>query len=435
MDISTIKSPVEKTEGDQHASTPQGSDQAFLQLLAGLGLIQPIQPNLGDAGKLAIVNGGISLGLEAMPVAQDGSSATTAEQEMTAAGKIHDGSMLLASAIQTTQNVTAAEDLLAHVLMLAGKPESDRMATSSAGTVTVGTKDSSVIGQALTAELKPPLTVTPPPTIKGAPQSAPQTTTSKDVPQDLLTRLTDVLSSGHGLKEPGPAASASIGLSLNAAIQPAVGQDMSVKQTSASAQALVWDAVVESSNLLESGKDNNSASADHNGGKAQFPQAEPGASQAASMPAISSFSPQPSSVPARSSASVEAPTVTAPLESSLPASVRFEVQQGDMGRIRVHVSVVDHTVYTNVMTERIDAHDFLVKGSERYEAGLAAHGLDVGRFQVDVQGQGREHADRGAWSEEQTPRHREEPPNNAVTEWHAEERKADWEDRMVNVFA
>jgi hypothetical protein len=89
------------------------------------------------------------------------------------------------------------------------------------------------------------------------------------------------------------------------------------------------------------------------------------------------------------------------------------------------------------MTERVEAHDFLVKGSERYEAGLAAHGLDVGRFQVDVQGQGREHGDRGAWSQEQTHRSREEPPNtakNAATEWPAE-RKAEWEDRMVNVFA
>jgi hypothetical protein len=143
----------------------------------------------------------------------------------------------------------------------------------------------------------------------------------------------------------------------------------------------------------------------------------------------SSFSPQPAPAPTRSSSNVEAPTVTAPLEASLPASVRFEVQQGDMGRIRVHVSVVDHTVYTNVMTERIEAHDFLVKGSDRYEAGLAAHGLDVGRFQVDVQGQSREHADRGgaAWSHEQTPRNQAEPPdktnNSVAAEWQAEERK------------
>jgi hypothetical protein len=354
---------------------------------------------------------------------------------MTAAGKIHDGNMLLVPAMPTSQNVTAAEDLLAHILMSAGNLESDRTATASAGTA--GRKDSSVIGQALTAELKPALTVAPLPTIKGAPQSAPQTTLSKDVPQDLLTKLTDALSSGQGLQERGQAALSSTGLAPNAAIQPPAGQDMSFKQTSTAAQALVWNAVVEPSNLLESGKDNNGASADHNGGKAQFPQAEPGASQAASMPAISSFSPQPFSAPARSAASVEAPTVTAPLESSLPASVRFEVQQGDMGRIRVHVSVVDHTVYTNVMTERVEAHDFLVKGSERYEAGLAAHGLDVGRFQVDVQGQGREHGDRGAWSQEQTHRSREEPPNtakNAATEWPAE-RKAEWEDRMVNVFA
>jgi hypothetical protein len=129
--------------------------------------------------------------------------------------------------------------------------------------------------------------------------------------------------------------------------------------------------------------------------------------------------------------------VTTPSESPLAASVRFEVQPGDMGRIRVHLSVVDHTVYTNVMTERVEAHDFLVRGSERFEAGLAAHGLDVGRFQVDVQGQARQHADRGGtgWSHDDLPRRNPQSSEPAVVQRHAGNRESDSVQRMINVFA
>ncbi|HKN86472.1 MAG TPA: hypothetical protein VJV04_06415, partial [Nitrospiraceae bacterium] len=329
---------------------------------------------------------------------------------------------------------TTAGDLLAHMSTSGGKHESDSTATAPAQPV--------AIGKAETVKGKPPVAVASLPDMKGAAQNVPHATVSKDVPQAVLAKLVDAVSSGPASKERGAALAvipASIGLTPNAVIQLPVGQDMSIKQTSTSAQTLLWDAVMEPSNLPESGKDNNSASADHNGDRAQFSQAETGASQATPAPVTSSFGPQPAPVPTRPPANVQAPTVTAPLESSLPASVRFEVQQGDMGRIRVHVSVIDHTVYTNVMTERIEAHDFLVQGSERYEAGLAAHGLDVGRFQVDVQGQSREHADRGgAWSQEQTSRNRAEPDNahnSLASEWQAEERNVGWDNRMVNVFA
>ncbi|HKN88168.1 MAG TPA: hypothetical protein VJV04_14995, partial [Nitrospiraceae bacterium] len=64
MDVSTInstmKTPIEKPEGEQHVGTPQESDPAFLQLLAGLGLIQSIPSNLLDAEKRSAVNGGQS---------------------------------------------------------------------------------------------------------------------------------------------------------------------------------------------------------------------------------------------------------------------------------------------------------------------------------------------------------------------------------------
>jgi hypothetical protein len=108
-----------------------------------------------------------------------------------------------------------------------------------------------------------------------------------------------------------------------------------------------------------------------------------------------------------------------------------------MGRIRVHLSVVDHTVYTNVMTERVEAQQFLVRGSERFEAGLAAHGLDVGRFQVDVQGQARQHADRDgtAWSRDDLHRHDPQSPEQPMAERHANDREPDRMHRMINVFA
>ena len=436
MDISTlsstIKTPTNKPEAEQHASAPQEFDPAFLQLLAGLGLISPLPSNLLDADKLLALTGEPSHGIEAIPVAQAGSSATTTVQEKMASAKTQDANVLLAESIQSSPQGTAG-DLLA--LISTGKQESDPPAAIPAQPVAIG-KPETIKGKPLAALASLS-------DIKGAVQNTPPATISKDMPQPVLTKLIDTVSSGAASTERGAASGvipATIGSTPNAAIQPPAGQDMPVKQTSTSSQTLIWDAVMEPSNLPQSGKDNHSASADHHEDKAGFPQTEAGASQAAPAPVTSSLSPQPAPAPTRSPSNVEAPTVTAPLESSLPASVRFEVQQGDMGRIRVHVSVVDHTVYTNVMTERIEAHDFLVKGSERYEAGLAAHGLDVGRFQVDVQGQSREHADRGgaAWSQEQTPRNRAEPDsadNSLASEWQVEERKVGWENRMVNVFA
>ena len=432
MDVSTIKPPVEKTEGEQHPNTPQESDPTFLQLLAGLGLIPPAPPIPTDADKLLAANGELSLALDAIQVAHAGSSATIAGQEIIAVANPQDANALLAKPIQPSPEGTMAGDLLTHILTSAGKPASDTAATVPTQPVTIGT--------AQTIEGKPPAPVAFLSDIKGAVQNASDATISKDVPQGVLAKLVDAVSSDSAPKERESASAvipAPIGLAPNASIHPSVGQDMPIKQPSASTPTLTWDAVLESSNLPAAGKGNDPSLADHDEGKERFPQPEPGTSQAAPAPLTSSFSSQSSPSAIRSTASVEAPAVTAPLESSLPASVRFEVQQGDMGRIRVHVSVVDHTVYTNVLTDRIEAHDFLVKGSDRYEAGLAAHGLDVGRFQVDVQGQSREQADRDGtgWSQQQTTRQRAESSKAEVPEWQAEERKVEWDNRMVNVFA
>jgi len=84
-----------------------------------------------------------------------------------------------------------------------------------------------------------------------------------------------------------------------------------------------------------------------------------------------------------------------------------------------------------------EAHDFLVRNSERFGAGLATHGLDVGRFQVDVQTQGREHhRDGSAWSRGEGPRHADEPSRSLDNEWQPQQRPLmEWDHRMVNLFA
>jgi hypothetical protein len=131
------------------------------------------------------------------------------------------------------------------------------------------------------------------------------------------------------------------------------------------------------------------------------------------------------------------PILLDPSESRSASSVRFEVNPEDVGRVRVHLTVADHTVYANVVTERAELQDFLLKNHGRLESGLNAHGLDVGRFQVEVQMQGRERADQGpmqwfggsqGWQSRSG--------GTADREAGAEPTAApSWEDRMVNLFA
>ncbi len=272
-------------------------------------------------------------------------------------------------------------------------------------------------------------------------QNVPQTDRPKGVDPTALGRMMDLISHDAVLRERGsePATNAvSASVIPNAPIQPPVNPQMLGRETSTAAETSVWGAAIESSDLPESGKEHNSASTEHDAWKEGLPQSDGDGAKVMLAPTASSGS--LSAPTATRSASAPAPVAGATTmlpESPLPASVRFEVQPGDMGRIRVHLSVVDHTVYTNVMTERVEAHDFLVKSSERYESGLAAHGLDVGRFHVDVQGQGREQADHGgaAWLREETHRRPPQPSDQLIAEWHSDGHQSVWGDRMVNLFA
>lgn len=429
MDISAIKPPVEKTEGEPHAA-PGGSESAFLQLLASLGLTPPIRI---DAGQRPAVHDGAVVQIESLSVDTETLARALAahglQEKIVAVENANGGGM---------PDGTKPPALLAQAITSAGATADDPTGIDSTQALSVSTKGMPMKDQAVATEGKLPLLET---ALSGVLPPA----TPKDEPQAGPTQLMEVVLSGHAPKERGSASAASqtfTSFTPNVASQPSVSFETPAKQGAMAVPSLAWNAGMELSTLQQSGTESNPGSAEHDGSKERFTQAEADGGQPTLAPVISSLNSQSVSTPVRTTAAtvVEAPTVAAHPESPLPASVRFEVQQGDMGRIRVHLSVVDHTVYTNVMTERVEAHDFLVKGSERYEAGLAAHGLDVGRFQVDVQGQSREHADRGgaAWSQGQTPRHRAEPSNNAdnsASEWQAEERKVGWENRMVNVFA
>jgi len=426
MDISAIKPPVEKTEGEPHG-TPEGSESAFLQLLASLGLTPPIRI---DAGQRPAVHDGAVAQIESLPVDTETLARALAahglQEKIVAVENANGGGM---------PDGTKPPARLAQAITSAGTTADDPTGIDSTQALSVGAKGMPTKDQAVATEGKLPL-------LETALSGALPPTTPKDEPQAGPMQLMEVVLSGHAPKERGSASAASqtfTSLTPNVARQPSVSLETPAKQVAMPAPSLAWNAGMELSPLQQSGTESNPGSAEHDGSKERFTQAEVDEGQPTLAPVIPSSSSQSVSTPVRTTTAtvVEAPTVAAHPESPLPASVRFEVQQGDMGRIRVHLSVVDHTVYTNVMTERVETHDFLVRNSERFEAGLGEHGLEMGRFQVDVQSQGRQHADRGGagWLQDDVHRRTPQPSEQPVIDRHAGDREPDWMDRMINVFA
>ncbi len=432
MNIPIIQTSAEKPEGEQQVSTCDGSDLAFLQLLAGLRLTQPIPV---EAGPCLAPNGGTFAHTESPCVDQSVfplmGVVNAPQEEMVADGKV---------SIEMTQAGAKMQELLAHAILSAGNDERDSIEIGVGRAVATGVNNVTGQDQAATEQGKPALPAMERLDTKGAAEKIPQASTPKDEMQAATARLMEIVFSGHAPKEHGtPAVTpASIALAPNVGIPSSLNPDTPVKQTTAPASPLISSIAMESSDPRQSGTDNNSASAEHEGEKEWFTSAEAHGTQSTASSGASSFNSQASPAPSRAavSAAVEVPTVKVPAELPLPASVRFEVQPGDMGRIRVHLSVVDHTVYTSVMTERVDAQEFLVRSADRFEAGLAAHGLDVGRFQVDVQGQGRQHADRGGpWSQDDLHRRHLQSPEQSMIEEGPGDREPNRMHRMINVFA
>jgi hypothetical protein len=76
-----------------------------------------------------------------------------------------------------------------------------------------------------------------------------------------------------------------------------------------------------------------------------------------------------------------------------PRAMRLELQSPDGPPVRLHVSLVEQTVYAKVVTDQTEVQDFLLRNQSRLESQLHNHGLEMGQFSVLVDRQGQ-----GPWS-------------------------------------
>jgi hypothetical protein len=73
---------------------------------------------------------------------------------------------------------------------------------------------------------------------------------------------------------------------------------------------------------------------------------------------------------------------TAP--APLTHSVQFDLAPADFGQLRVRVVLSDHTIHTHMSTDRAELGQMLTGQQEQLSTQLTAAGLDLGRFQVQV---------------------------------------------------
>ncbi len=100
-----------------------------------------------------------------------------------------------------------------------------------------------------------------------------------------------------------------------------------------------------------------------------------------------------------SAPSVKLPADTQPTAPTLPVqatdwmpgtsanqtkSMVLELSQADLGRVNIRVAVNQDTVHTHFSSERNELGQYLVNGQDRLQSALNASGLDLGKFQVDI---------------------------------------------------
>lgn len=121
-----------------------------------------------------------------------------------------------------------------------------------------------------------------------------------------------------------------------------------------------------------------------------------------------------------------------PLKAAGPPTIRLEVSPPDMGRVQLRVSVSEHSVYTNVITDQAGVRDLLLRQHDRLQDALGAYGLGMGSFNVEVGQQGQQRSEWGGQPDARTlARLAEEVPR---PETHAVA-SAEWDERGLNLFA
>ena len=133
---------------------------------------------------------------------------------------------------------------------------------------------------------------------------------------------------------------------------------------------------------------------------------------------------QPTPAPTvQSSAQTLRPILDAEI-TQVPAThaVQFDMAPADFGQLRVRVVLSDHTVHTLMKTDRAELGQMLMGQQEQLNTQLSAAGLDLGRFQVQVNQERTHHsgqewpsqAQGGTSKEQGDPRPQDRSPETPV---------------------
>ncbi|HSE58985.1 MAG TPA: flagellar hook-length control protein FliK [Nitrospiraceae bacterium] len=130
------------------------------------------------------------------------------------------------------------------------------------------------------------------------------------------------------------------------------------------------------------------------------------------------------------------PQSAAMWDTSAPRAMRLELQSPDGPPLRLHVSLVEQTVYAKVVTDQPDVQDFLLRNQSRLESQLHSHGLEMGQFSVSVDRQGQEPLSYG-WEKiwQQSDRRSQGIPSPMEADAAVSASLEAGEQRRVNLFA
>lgn len=70
--------------------------------------------------------------------------------------------------------------------------------------------------------------------------------------------------------------------------------------------------------------------------------------------------------------------------SSQTKSMVLELSQADLGRVNIRVAVNQEVVHTHFSSDRGEVGQYLQNGQDKLQSALQTSGLDLGRFQVDI---------------------------------------------------
>ena len=95
---------------------------------------------------------------------------------------------------------------------------------------------------------------------------------------------------------------------------------------------------------------------------------------------------RPASTPTVPSSPQASPLGPDPEATPMPRThaVHFDLSPADFGQLRVRVVLSDHTIHTNLSTDRAELGQMLSGQQEQLSTQLSAAGLDLGRFHVQV---------------------------------------------------